>query len=199
MGKKIRNIALILIIFGIGVQLFATGGAQPAEKQYGATEPLPPAVSQAEKESGAKPAREATTPASQATQLEERIKADAKDTAALSELGKLYLQQKNYPRAADLFSAALELSPDDNNLRNDFATALLFQGMTGMAEKQFRRIIQAEPENPERYLNLAIVLSHKNPPSIEEAVIAWQKVVELDGSGELAEKAKVYLARYQQP
>jgi len=130
--------------------------------------------------------------------LESAVREKPADLDSLTKLGGLYFQMRMYPRAADTFAMALELTPNDARLRTDFASSLLYQGMLGLAKREYLRAIAVDPSLPDPHFNLAVILSHSNPPDIPGAIVGWREVIRLAPDSDLARSAGEYMARYDQ-
>ena len=115
----------------------------------------------------------------------------------MTELGGLYFQLKVYPRAADTFAAALDLDPNNARLRTDLGSAFLYQGMLGLAKREYLAAIAADPALPDAHFNLAIILSHSSTPDIPGALAEWREAIRLDPNSDLARSAEQYMKSYE--
>ncbi len=193
-----RGLAALAILGGIAIVLVTTQIGQGPTPQT--TSRLPSA------DSGAVRSADAAAPAPTAqatdgvqarlTTLEAATVGDPTDLEALTELAGLYFQTRSYPRAADTFAAALELQPDNARLRTDLASSLLYQGMLGMAKREYLRAIASAPALPDPHFYLAVILSHSNPQDLETAVAEWQEVIRLAPDSDLARTSQGYLTSY---
>lgn len=130
-------------------------------------------------------------------ELETKIAEAPGDFETLVELGALYYQLQVYPRAADMFSAALDVNPDDAGVRSDLASSFLYQGMIRLARNEYRRAIETDPELADAHFNLGISYSHSSPQDIEAALSEWERVIELEPDSELAVAAQGFIDQYQ--
>lgn len=130
-------------------------------------------------------------------QLEARRRDEPANKEVLTELAGLYLLTRLYPKAADTFSAALDLDPNNPNLHSNLAASYLYQGQLDMARKQYQLAVAADPSLPDPHFNLAVILSHSEPPDIASALVEWREVIRLAPDSELAAKSRDYIAKYE--
>lgn len=128
--------------------------------------------------------------------LEAKLAESPNDVDLLIELGALYFELQVYPRAADLFSAVLDINPDDAGVRSDLASSFLYQGMIRLARNEYRAAIETDPELADAYFNLGISYSHSSPQDIDAAIEAWQRVIELEPESDLALAAQGFIQEY---
>jgi tetratricopeptide (TPR) repeat protein len=105
------------------------------------------------------------------------IKADDRLEQAYSNLGLIYLAQKNYSRAQEAFDRALAIKPSRPNSLNGLASVLYAQHLVPQAIDQWRKVIHFNPRFASAYFNMGIALeSQKNDI---EALDAYVKAVEI--------------------
>ena len=192
-----RGLAALAILAGIATIVVTS--------QTGSSEPQTARLPSAEREAArSAEAVAAPVPTAQATdgvqgrlaELEKRTAESPSDLEALTELAGIYFETRSYPRAADTFAAALELQPENARLRTDLAGSLLYQGMLGMARREYLRAIAADPALPDPHFYLAVILSHGNPQDIPSAVAEWREVIRLAPDSDLARTSQEYLTSY---
>ncbi len=132
-------------------------------------------------------------------ELEAKVLETPDDAAINAELGKIYFDDKAYARAADLFATSLEAAPGNASVRAQFAAALLYQGMLGMARREFQRAMTMDPSLPEPHYNLGIIMSHGVPQDIPGAVAHWNEVIRLAPNSEMAKSSEKFIASYATP
>lgn len=131
------------------------------------------------------------------TTLEATVQEDPSNVDALTELAGVYFQLRLYPRAADIYADALEFDPNNARLRTDLGSSLLYQGMLGLAKREYVRAIEADPDIPDPHYNLAVILSHSSPQDISGALSEWNEVVRLGPESDLAISALQYINSYE--
>ena len=91
-------------------------------------------------------------------QLEAKVQANPRDFDSLIELGFLHFEQQNFDQAANWYSKALDVRPDDVAVRTDYGTALYNVGKTDQAIAEFRKSLEYDPNHPQGLFNLGVVL-----------------------------------------
>jgi len=76
-------------------------------------------------------------------------------------LAVLHARTGNTQQAMRQFKRALELTPGNANLHNDYGFCLLTQGERDLAEEQFRHALQLDPDNARAAMNLGLVAAEK--------------------------------------
>jgi len=91
--------------------------------------------------------------------------------AVASALGRFYTGQKRYREAATFLKRAINKWPGDSNLRVLYGGILLKRSLFENAERQFRAVVQRNPDNAFAFYNLAIsYLSQKKFRDADRAV-----------------------------
>ncbi|MBI4200877.1 MAG: tetratricopeptide repeat protein [Chloroflexi bacterium] len=207
-----KGIAVLAVLLGVALvvvipQLSKNGPSQrPSLPAASPGETSTPALPSSNSETTPSPGGSSLNPAGSAEAVNARITAlelllrdNSTDLKALTELGGLYFQLKVYPRAADTFAAALELDPNNARLRTDLGSSLLYQGMLGLAKREYLASIAANPALPDPHFNLAVILSHSSSPDIPGALAEWREVIRLAPDSDLARSAEQYINSYQSP
>jgi len=70
-------------------------------------------------------------------------------------LGDAYSQQKDWPKAEDAYSKAVEQDPDEASHRHGLAQALIAQDKYAAALEQFKKLAELEPGTAENYVRLS--------------------------------------------
>ena len=108
--------------------------------------------------------------------LEDQIKADPKNFDALRELGNLRYDERNYAEAAALYAKALQVHPDDVDVRSDRGGALLQSQQVDEAIKELQAVLAKNPTHPQALFILGVALIEgKNDR--EGALANWKKLV----------------------
>jgi CHAT domain-containing protein/tetratricopeptide (TPR) repeat protein len=146
---------------------------------------------------------------SRALDLSRTLLQDAADAdpspSTLDALGRFYLTQREFDKAAAQFEEALKSAPDDAQLHADFGTALLEQAkllrdrgedgkvMEKLAESQreLNEALRLNPSMAEASFNRALGLEELMLP--EQAREAWQSYLKLDPHSKWAEEAQRHL------
>jgi len=76
------------------------------------------------------------------------------DPAALALLGQAYAQAHDFDQAQSSYQAALALEPDNQEIRQRYAEALMATGKTDAARAELQKILKADPEDASAHLRL---------------------------------------------
>ncbi len=165
-----RSTSVALLILGFGVGFFAMNqymAPRAAELARPIPQFLPPGAA-------------SSTPAVDPrviSQLEDTIRKDPENFNALRELGNIRYDQRNFTEAAALYAQALELRPDDINVRSDRGGAVLQGDRVDEAIAELRMVLTKEPTHPQALYILGVALL-EGKGDREGALSAWNKLVE---------------------
>jgi cytochrome c-type biogenesis protein CcmH/NrfG len=109
--------------------------------------------------------------------LEDALKADPKNFEALRELGNLRYDERNFTEAAALYARALEIKPDDVDVRSDRGGALLQGRHIDEALGELNTVLAKEPTHPQALYILGVALL-EGKSDREGALAAWNKLVQ---------------------
>lgn len=107
----------------------------------------------------------------------EQLKSDPNNVGLLNELGNIYYDNKQYPRAIDYYNRSLKLQPTDTAVRTDMATAYWFAGDVDTAISEFNKALSYEPTKANTLFNLGVV-KWQGKHDAAGAVAAWQKLLD---------------------
>lgn len=108
--------------------------------------------------------------------LEDQLKGDPKNFEALRQLGNLRYDERKYAEAAALYAKALEVQPDDVDVRSDRGGALLQSEQVDEAIKELNAVLAKNPTHPQALFILGVALIEgKNDR--EGALKSWKKLV----------------------
>lgn len=124
----------------------------------------------------------------QATVKLEQLKSDPNNVALVTDLGNIYYDSKQYPKAIEYYKRSLKLQPKDADVRTDMATAYWFSGDADTAITEFNTALIYSPTKANTLFNLGIV-KWQGKHDAQGAVSAWQKL--LDANPNYENKAKV--------
>lgn len=159
---------MLVVGFGIGFGLMYT---YISPKAADIVKPIPPFVQQ-----------RAAAPAPRVDprvlrELDATLRRDPKDFAALRELGNIRYDERDFAAAASLYALALEVRPDDINLRSDRGGALLQGNRIDDAIGELKIVLSKDPTHPQAlYIYSMALLEGKNDR--EGALSALRKLVE---------------------
>jgi cytochrome c-type biogenesis protein CcmH/NrfG len=167
---RAASLALLVVGFGVGF-----GGMYKfiAPKAVEISKPLEQFIPQSASASAAAPP--AADPAL-IKKLEEQIKADPKNFEALRQLGNLRYDERNYSEAAAAYAKALEVRPDDIDVRSDRGGALLQSQQVDEAIKELNTVLAKNPTHPQALFILGVALI-EGKGDREGALVSWRKLV----------------------
>jgi len=123
---------------------------------------------------------------------EELVQEDPANPRYLTALGSLYVRQRDWSKAAESLQKALELKPEDNQIRQELGIILWHLGRQEEGLKYLDEAIQKDPKSAVAYFYLGMILAG-TPGKKTEAIAALEKVIALSGDGELAAQARQML------
>jgi len=109
--------------------------------------------------------------------LEDTLKTDPKNFEALRELGNIRYDERNFNEAAALYAKALEVKPDDVNVRSDRGGALLQGRHIDDAIGELNTVLSKDPTHPQALYILGVALL-EGKTDREGALAAWNKLVQ---------------------
>jgi len=109
--------------------------------------------------------------------LEDALKTDPKNFAALRELGNLRYDERDFTEAAALYARALEVNPDNLDVRSDRGGALLQGRHIDEAIGELNTVLSKEPTHPQALYILGVALL-EGKSDRQGALAAWNKLVQ---------------------
>lgn len=108
-----------------------------------------------------------------------RLQSNPKDVTALIELGNVYFDASQWPDAITYYSRALEVTPNNPDVRTDRGIAYFYSGDADLALKEFDRALKDDPKHAQTLFNEGVVkLNGKNDP--KGAIAAWETLLKVD-------------------
>lgn len=95
--------------------------------------------------------------------------------------------------ATEWYQRAIELAPDDNSIRLDFARSLQSSNMVQDAEAQFLRVLDDDPSSLAGHYYLAKLYMDWQPQRRDDARNHFERVLDINPDSFLAEQARVEL------
>ncbi len=116
------------------------------------------------------------------------VASNPKDLNALVQLGNLYYDNSRFADAVVWYGRALELDPNNPNVRTDRGTSYYNIGQPDNALAEFRKSLDASPNHAQTLYNMGVVYLHgKNDPV--QARKAWEQLLATNPG--FADRAKV--------
>ena len=104
------------------------------------------------------------------------LKADPKNFETLVQVGNLYYDHRIYPEAIEYYTRALELRPNDVNVRTDLGTAYWYSSFPEKAVAEYQKSLSVDPVHANTLFNLGVVRMEglKDFPG---AIATWEKLL----------------------
>jgi cytochrome c-type biogenesis protein CcmH/NrfG len=126
----------------------------------------------------------------------ERVKAleavaaqNPKDVQPRVQLGNMYFDGEQYPKAITWYEQAIALDPADTNVSTDLGVAYYYTNQPDRALKQFDHSLSIDPRHVKTLLNVGIVRAF-GKQDLAGAGQAWQQVVDLAPNSPEGQAAK---------
>ena len=113
------------------------------------------------------------------------------DFDGLVAAGDQYMNQNNFPVAAECYKRALAIDDSSADVRSDFASCLYGMGLVNRALDEFRIIKGKYPLHGVSLFNMGVVFFSQN--NSDSAKFYFTKYLELEPDGKAAEQARNYL------
>ena len=180
-SAQVYGFALVCLLIGLAGGYFFAGSsggrtAEPAIAQQAAMPQQAPQSMPAGAEQ-VTPEQMKHMAEKQAEPLLAQLKDSPKDVELLARIGNIYYDTQQYQTAIGYYSRALQIKPNDANIRTDMATAYWYLRDVDRALAEFDKSLSYDPKHPGTLLNKGVVLwQGKN--DTKGAVAAWQKLLD---------------------
>jgi tetratricopeptide (TPR) repeat protein len=171
-AREAYLLAVVCLLVGLAMgYLIRSSAAEPMASTAGV-----PAASRSAP--AADPAALAGDVEIQAAPLKTALMTEPKNFALLVKLGNLYYDKQVYAPAIDYYRRALELHPNDINVRTDLGTAYWYAGFPQNAIAEYKKSLQVDPGHAQTLFNMGVVYKDgmKDPAA---AVAVWEKLLKL--------------------
>ncbi|MDQ6694451.1 MAG: tetratricopeptide repeat protein, partial [Chloroflexota bacterium] len=125
--------------------------------------------------------------------LQSCVAANPKNLKCVQDLAGLYYDLKQYPQAQVNYQQAIQLDPHNVALLLRLGGTYIYQQKFSEAAQTLRQADTLQPNSPQILLLLGLALSKSNPPQLDNAVLAWRKVVSLSPGTDYAQQAAQYI------
>ncbi len=133
----------------------------------------------------------------QAQPLLTSLNSNPNDAQILTQLGNIYYDSNQFPKAVDYYARALKVRPDDVNVRTDMGTAYWYMGNADRALAEFQRSLSYQPTHPQTLLNMGVVKwQGKRDP--KGAIEAWEKLLKTNPNFAGKDQVETMLAQAKQ-
>ena len=94
-------------------------------------------------------------------------------------MGNVYFDGSQWADAITYYSRALEVTPNNPDVRTDRGIAYYYSGDADLALKEFDRALKDDPKHVQTLFNVGVVkLNGKNDP--KGAIAAWESLLKID-------------------
>lgn len=167
------------IVFGIAGALFGLiVGWVLGSQQTAARARVAAPVAQAAPQQAAAPPQAAPIDPARIKALEEAAAQNPKDLQPRVQLGNMFFDAEQYPKAITWYEQALALNPNDANVSTDLGVAYYYTNQADRALAQFDKSLASDPKHVKTLLNVGIVRAF-GKQDLAAAGKAWQQVVDL--------------------
>jgi tetratricopeptide (TPR) repeat protein len=118
------------------------------------------------------------------------------DYESLVNLGNKFMDEMNFPVAAECYKRALAIDGSSTNVRTDYGACLHGMGLPHRALEEFQTVLKQNPEHAIVQFNIGIVFHDLQ--ELDSAKYYWQKYLELDPEGPAAPAARNLLSELDQ-
>lgn len=129
--------------------------------------------------------------------LMQKISANPKDVASLSQLGDLYFAAGDYKTAAVWEQKVLQVDPKNVTAMLALGAGHFNQGDTTKAEQVWQQVVALDPRQAEAHYDLGFLYLSKNPPDMAKVREEWGKVVQIDPNSQIAKTVTTHLTSLQ--
>jgi cytochrome c-type biogenesis protein CcmH/NrfG len=112
-------------------------------------------------------------------ELEDDVANDPGNFQSLVELGNLNFDSENFSGAADYYARALNVQPDNANVRTDLGTALYYSNQVDAAVSEFEKSLEIDPDHPQTLFNMGVILLEERNDRAG-AIQVWEHLVDVN-------------------
>lgn len=130
-------------------------------------------------------------------QLEDTVKSDPKNVAALTELGNMQSDQQNFDEAVKWYKLAVTVDPKNMELRNYLGETLYQGNHVDESLASFKAALEVSPTQPETLFDYGYVLLMGKKDSAG-AIKSWEKLVETNPKFDQIDRVKQLIAKVKE-
>jgi cytochrome c-type biogenesis protein CcmH/NrfG len=181
------------IVFGIAGSLFGlivgwVLGTQQAGRTARETAAPVAQSAPAQQQPPAAPQAVPVDPA-RAKTLEDAAAKNPGDVQARVQLGNMFFDAEDYPKAITWYEQAMSINPADPNVSTDLGVAYYYTNQPDRALAQFEQSLKIDPKHIKTLLNVGIVRAF-GKQDLPGAGRAWQQVVDLSPDSQEGQAAR---------
>jgi len=170
-------VALIALVIGfLGGIFYSAMQAGPRGSVQTASSPAGPSQQQQQQSQNL-----SNEQAKNILSLEQAVASDPTNIQAWTNLGHVYFDTNNPPKAIRAYEKSLELSPDNPNVLTDLGVMYRRSGQPEKALEAFKRAIAVDPKHEQSRFNMGVVLRY-DMNDREGALKAWEDLLRINPS-----------------
>ena len=155
--------------------------------------PLPMLRPRSDSAASSDPAKPPPLDTARLKELEDKVKSDPKNVAALTELGNMQSDQQNFDEAAKWYRQAVDADPKNIEMRNYLGEALFQGNHVDESLAAFKAALDVSPNHPEALFDYGyVLLQGKNDP--KGAIKSWEQLVQTNPKFDQIERVKQLIA-----
>lgn len=181
-------LAAFALLLGVAVGYLFRGSASPASAAV-----VTPAAQQSAAPQDSAASMQAAV-AQAAAPLLEAVNKDPKDYDSLVKLGDLFYDGKQFASAIQYYERALQIHPENPDVRTDMATAYWYSGDADKAVAAMETSLKYRPGHPQTLFNLGWV-RWQGKADAKGAVQAWQELLKANPNYPQKEQIEQYIAK----
>lgn len=181
-------LAACALFLGVAVGYLFRGSASPAPAAMASAAAQPAGATQ----DSAAPMQAAVAQA--AAPLLDAVNKDPKDYESLVKLGDLFYDAKQFASAIQYYQKALEIHPENPDVRTDMGTAYWYSGDADKAVAAMETSLKYRPGHPQTLFNLGWV-RWQGKADAKGAVQAWQDLLKANPNYPQKEQVEQYIAK----
>ena len=181
-------LAAFALFLGVAVGYLFRGSASPAPAAMASAAAQPASATQ----DSAAPMQAAVAQA--AAPLLDAVNKDPKDYESLVKLGDLFYDAKQFASAIQYYQKALEIHPENPDVRTDMGTAYWYSGDADKAVAAMETSLKYRPGHPQTLFNLGWV-RWQGKADAKGAVQAWQDLLKANPNYPQKEQVEQYIAK----
>lgn len=131
-------------------------------------------------------------------QYKDVIAKDPKNYEAIVGLGHLYFDTGQPEKAIEMYQKALEINPNDANVRTDMGTMYRNLGNFDEAIEEFRKSASIDPKHEQSRYNLGVTL-YQDKNDLKGAADAWEELLKINPNHPNAEGLKQAISQARTP
>jgi cytochrome c-type biogenesis protein CcmH/NrfG len=189
------TLAVICLLIGIAGGWLVRGSGTAPATQPAAAASVPDATGSSSQ--APTPAQLEQTAETQVAPLLQKLKSDPNNAELLANIGNVYYDTQQYPKAIEYYGRSLKVQPSNSSVRTDLATAYWYVGNPDTAIAEFQKSLTYEPTKANTLFNLGLV-EWQGKMDIKAAVATWQKLLDTNPNYEGKEKVLELMAQAKQ-